>query len=131
MSDGMNRSEKFERGLATRKAVLGADYVDQTIAKTDAFSRPFQQLATEYCWDEIWNRPGLDWRSRSILNLGILSALNRADEFKVHVRGSLANGVTKDEIQEICLQISIYCGMPAGRESVRLAREVFAEVNLD
>jgi 4-carboxymuconolactone decarboxylase len=131
MSDEMKRSEKFERGLATRKAVLGAGYVDRSITDADDFSWPFQQLATEYCWDEIWNRPGLDWRSRSLLNLGMMSALNRPDEFKVHLRGSLATGLTKDEIQEVCLQVAIYCGMPAGREAFRLTREVFNDMGLE
>ena len=125
------RSEKFERGLATRRAVLGPEYVDGSLAKADDFSWPLQQMATEYCWDEIWNRPGLDRRSRSILNLGMISALNRPHELKLHIRGALNNGLTKDELREIFLQVGVYCGLPAAIESFRLAREVFAEMGLE
>ena len=98
--DGMSadkpRSEKFERGLKTRRAVLGADYVDHSLEQADDFNWPMQQLTTEWCWDEIWNRPGLDRRSRSILNLGMIAALNRPHEFKLHVRGAINNGLTKE-----------------------------------
>lgn len=125
------RSEKFERGLATRRAVLGSDYVEGSLAKADDFSWPLQQLTTEYCWDEIWNRPGLDRRSRSILNLGMISALNRPHELKLHIRGAINNGLTKDELREIFLQVGVYCGIPAAIESFRLAREVFAEMGLE
>ena len=131
MPDDKPRSEKFERGLATRRAVLGSEYVDNSIEKADAFSWPIQQLTTEYCWDEIWNRPGLDRRSRSILNLGMISALNRPHELKIHIRGALNNGVTKDEIREIVLQVAVYCGMPAGLDSFRIAREVLKDMGLD
>lgn len=131
MSDAMDRSEKFERGLVTRRTVLGSEYVDGSLARADAFSWPIQQLTTEYCWDEIWNRPGLDRRSRSLLNLGMISALNRPQEFKIHVRGALNNGLTKEEIREVCLQVAVYCGMPAGLDSFRLAREVFKDMGVD
>ncbi len=124
------RGEKFEKGLATRRAVLGPDYVDNNINNADEFSWPMQKLVTEYCWDEIWNRPGLDRRARSILNLGMISALNRPHELKVHIRGAITNGVTKEEIQEILLQVACYCGMPAGVDGFRIAREVFAEMKI-
>jgi 4-carboxymuconolactone decarboxylase len=122
------RSEKFERGLKTRRAVVGDAHVDASLANADDFTWPMQKLVTENCWDDIWNRPGLDRRSRSILNLGMICALNRPHELKLHLRGALNNGVTKQEIQEILLQVAVYCGMPAGMDSFRLAREVFAEL---
>jgi 4-carboxymuconolactone decarboxylase len=125
------RSEKFERGLKTRRAVLGSDYVDASVDKADAYGWPLQQLTTEWCWDEIWNRPGLDRRSRSILNLGMISALNRPHELKLHIRGAINNGLTKDEIREIVLQVGIYCGIPAALDSFRVAREVMKEMGLD
>jgi 4-carboxymuconolactone decarboxylase len=131
MSTDKPRSEKFERGLVTRRAVLGSDYVDGSIDKADAYGWPLQQLTTEWCWDEIWNRPGLDRRSRSILNLGMISALNRPHELKLHVRGAINNGLTKDEIREITLQVAVYCGMPAALDSLRIAREVMKEMGLD
>ena len=94
----MNR-ESFEKGLKTRREVLGAEYVDNAIKNADAFNQPMQELVTEYCWNEIWNRPGLDRRTRSIINLSMLTALNRPHELKMHVKGALVNGVTKDEIK--------------------------------
>jgi len=123
-------TEKFERGLKTRRAVLGDEYVDRSLAQADDFNWPLQQLTTEFCWDEIWNRPGLDRRSRSILNLGMISALNRPHELKVHVRGAINNGLTKAEVQEIFLQVAVYCGMPAALDSFRIAKEVFKEMEL-
>jgi 4-carboxymuconolactone decarboxylase len=130
MSNDRPRGEKFEKGLETRRAVLGDAYVERSLAAADDFTWPVQKLATEYCWDEIWNRPGLDRRSRSLLNLGMLSALNRSHELKAHIRGALNNGVTMDELREVFLQVTVYCGMPAGLESFRLAKEVFAEMGL-
>lgn len=124
------RSEKFERGLQTRREVLGSAYVDQSIEQADEFSWPLQQLATEFCWDEIWNRPGLDRRSRSLLNLGMIAALNRPHELKIHIGGALNNGLTREEIREAILQIAIYCGMPAALDSFRIAKEVFKERGL-
>lgn len=126
MSTFKVRSEKFERGLKTRRAVLGSEYVDESIEKAAEFSWPLQQLTTEFCWDEIWNRPGFDRRSRSILNLGMLAVLNRPYEFKLHVRGALNNGISQEEIREMILQIAVYGGMPAALEGFRLAKEVFA-----
>ncbi len=123
----MNR-ELFEKGLAIRKSVLGAEYVDRAIATADDFNRPMQELATEYCWGWCWGREGLDKKTRSIVNLAMISALNRPQELKLHVRGALANGVSLDEIREVLLQVAIYCGIPAGVDSFRLAKEVFGEM---
>ncbi len=122
----MNK-DLFDQGLKTRRDVLGADYVDKAIANADAFSKPLQELVTQYCWGDVWNRPGLERKTRSLLNLAMLTALNRPHELKLHIRGALNNGVTQDEIREVFLQAAIYCGVPAGVESFRLAREVFAE----
>lgn len=119
--------KRFDEGLAVRRAVLGADYVDKSIAGADDFNRAMQELVTEYCWGEIWTRPGLDRKTRSLINLAMLTALNRPHEVKIHLRGALNNGVTKDEIKEVLLQTAIYCGVPAAIDSFRLAREVFAE----
>lgn len=120
-------SEKFDRGLAVRREVLGNAYVDNALQSADAFTTPLQQLVTEYCWGEIWTRPGLDRRSRSLLNLAFMTALNRPHELKLHVRGAINNGLTQDEIMEVFLQAAIYCGVPAAIDSFRVAREVFAE----
>ena len=122
--------ELFEKGLEIRRAVLGADFVDNAIKGADDFSRPLQELVTEYCWGEVWGRPGLDRKTRSMLNLAMLAALNRPHEIKLHVRGALANGLTKDDIKEIFLQVAIYCGVPAAVDSFRIAREVFKEMGV-
>lgn len=122
----MNK-DLFDKGLSTRREVLGANYVDAAIANADAFNLPMQELVTQYCWGEIWNRPGLDRRTRSLLNLAMLTALNRPHELKLHVRGALTNGVTREEISEVFLQAAIYAGVPAAVDSFRLAREVFLE----
>jgi 4-carboxymuconolactone decarboxylase len=124
----MNK-DLFERGLAIRKAVLGKDYVEKSIASADDFSRPMQELSTEYCWGHVWSRPGLERRDRSLINLAMISALNRPHELKLHVKGALANGVTREEMREVFLQVAIYCGVPAGIDSFRIAREAFAEVD--
>lgn len=121
--------DRFEQGLAVRREVLGAEYVDKSIAAADDFNRPFQELVTEYCWGEIWTRPGLDRKTRSIINLAMLTALNRPHEVKIHVRGALNNGLSKDEIKEVLLQTAIYCGVPAALDSFRIAREVFKETD--
>jgi 4-carboxymuconolactone decarboxylase len=122
--------EMFEKGLSIRRQVLGAEYVDKAFATADDFNRPLQELVTQYCWGEIWGRPGLDKKTRSILNLGMLSALNRPHEIKAHVRGALANGLTKDEIKEVFLQVAIYCGVPAAVDSFRIAKEAFKELGV-
>lgn len=120
--------EIFEKGLAIRRSVLGAEFVDNAFATADDFNRPLQELVTQYCWGEIWGRPGLDKKTRSMLNLAMLSALNRPHEIKVHVKGALANGLTKNEIMEVFLQVAIYCGVPAAVDSFRIARETFKEL---
>lgn len=125
----MNK-EAFEQGLKTRREVLGAEYVDSSIRNADDFNRPMQELVTEYCWNEIWNRPGLDRRTRSLLNLAMITALNRPHELKLHVRGAINNGLTKAEIQEVFLQAAIYCGVPAGIDAFRVAREAFKEMGI-
>lgn len=125
----MNK-ELFEKGLATRRAVLGAEYVDAAIANADDFSMAMQELVTQYCWGDVWNRPGLDRRTRSFLNLAMITALNRPHELKLHVRGAINNGLTKDEIKEVFLQAAIYCGVPAAIDSFRTAREVFKEMGV-
>jgi 4-carboxymuconolactone decarboxylase len=117
----------FEKGLAIRRDVLGADYVDQSIASADDFTRPLQELVTQYCWGEVWGRPELDRKTRSLLNLAMISALNRPNELKLHVRGALRNGLSRVEIREVLLQVAIYCGVPAAVDAFRVAREVFAE----
>ena len=122
--------EMFEKGLKIRREVLGAEYVDKAIASADDFNRPLQELVTQYCWGEIWGRPGLDRRTRSFINLAMISALNRPHEVKMHVKGALNNGLTKDDIKEVFLQVAIYCGVPAGVDSFRIAREVFQELGI-
>lgn len=118
------------QGLVTRRAVLGDDYVNKSVDAASDFTWPLQELVTEYCWDAIWNRPGLDRKQRSILNLGMISALNRPHELKLHLRGAINNGLSKEEIREILLQVAIYCGVPASVDSFRLAGEVFGEMGI-
>ena len=122
--------EMFEKGLAIRRATLGAEFVDKAIATADDFNRPLQEIVTQYCWGEIWGRPGLEKKTRSLLNLAMLSALNRPHEVKMHIKGAINNGVTKDEIKEVFLQVAIYCGVPAGVDSFRIAKEVFTEMGI-
>lgn len=122
-------SDLYEKGLAIRKAVLGKEYVEKSLAAADEFSRPMQQLVTQYCWGEVWGRETLSRRDRSLINLAMLSCLNRPHELKLHVKGALTNGVTRDEIREVLLQVAIYCGVPAGIDSTRVAREALAEID--
>jgi 4-carboxymuconolactone decarboxylase len=116
-------------GMRTRREVLGDEHVDRAIANTDAFTADFQDLITRYAWDEIWNRPGLDRRSRSLLNLGMIAALNRPHELRLHVRGALNNGLTREELREVFLQIAAYCGFPAALDALRVATETLAEID--
>lgn len=125
----MNK-ELFDQGLKTRREVLGAEYVDNSIRNADDFSMPMQEHVTQYCWGDIWNRPGLDRRTRSLLNLAMITALNRPHELKLHVRGAIQNGVTKEEIREVFLQAAIYCGVPAAIDSFRTAREAFQDMGI-
>jgi 4-carboxymuconolactone decarboxylase len=121
--------DRFEKGLALRKQVLGADYVERSMKGADDFSRPMQELSTEYCWGYVWTRPGLALRDRSLINIAMISALNRPHELKLHVKAALTNGLSREEIREVLLQVAVYCGVPAGIDSVRIAREAFAEID--
>ena len=119
----------YDEGLAVRRAVLGAEYVDKSVRAPDEFSKPMQDLVTEYCWGTVWTRPELDRRTRSFLNLAMLTALNRPHEIKLHVLGALNNGLTRVEIREVFLQSAIYCGVPAALDAMRVAKDVLAEVD--
>jgi len=118
----------FERGREIRSSVLGKEFVDNAFKTADDFNRPLQELVTEYCWGAIWGREELPKKIRSMLNLAMISALNRPHELKAHIKGALVNGVTRVEIREILLQVAIYCGVPAAVDSFRIAREAFAEL---
>lgn len=120
-------TELFAKGLKNRMEVLGAEHVQKSLDSATDFSAPLQKLVTEWCWGELWSRPGLDRRTRSIINLSMLSALNRPHEVRLHVRGALNNGLTQQDIMEILLQVAIYCGVPAALDSAKVAAEVFAE----
>lgn len=123
--------ELFQQGLEIRKSVLGADYVEKSIRSADDFNMPLQRLVTEYCWGAVWGRDTLPKKTRSMLNLAMLSALNRPHELKMHVQGALRNGVSKDEVREVLLQVAIYCGVPAAVDSFRVAREAITEFERD
>src|SRR5579872_6945024 len=122
-------SKAYESGLAVRRAVLGAEYVDRAIASADSFTGELQQFVTEWCWGGVWTRPGLPRKTRSLLNLAMLAALNRPHEIKIHVRGALKNGVTREEIAEVFLQVGVYAGAPAAVDAFRSAKEVFDELD--
>jgi 4-carboxymuconolactone decarboxylase len=119
----------LERGLEIRKAVLGREFVERSYSSADDFNRPMQDLVTEYCWGAVWGREELPRKTRSMLNLAMLSALNRPHELKMHIRGALTNGVSREEIREVLLQVAIYCGVPAAVDAFRTAREVLAEID--
>ena len=118
----------YERGLGVRRDVLGAEHVDRSLGAATEFSRPLQELVTEYCWGAIWSRPGLGRRDRSLLNLAMLIALNRPTELRLHVKGALNNGLTREEIQEVLLQATVYCGAPAALDACRAIEAAFADV---
>ncbi|WP_010223864.1 carboxymuconolactone decarboxylase family protein [Pseudomonas donghuensis] len=122
-------NEKYQKGLQIRTQVLGQDYVNKSIENADDFNRPLQELVTEYCWGHVWDRDGLSLKERSMINLAMISALNRPHELKLHIRGALRNGLSREQIREILLQVGIYCGVPAAVDSFRLAREAFAEAD--
>jgi 4-carboxymuconolactone decarboxylase len=130
MTDNRNETlaELFDRGLALRRDVLGAEYVDRSLNSANDFMMAFQRITTEWCWGYAWTRPGLDRKTRSLVNLAMLTALNRSPEIKLHVRGALNNGVTVDEIKEVLLHATIYCGIPAGLDAFKAANEVLKEV---
>lgn len=123
--------DRFAKGLAIRKDVLGADYVSRSLDQADDFTRPMQELSTAWCWGEIWSRPSLSRRDRSLLNLAMISALNRPHELRLHVKAALRNGLTREEIREVLLQVAVYCGVPAGMDSTRIAREAIAEYDAE
>lgn len=131
MSDDTTSRELFDAGLMVRREVLGDAYVDRSLATMDEFGRDLQELVTEYCWGKVWTRDGLARRDRSLLNLAFLTALDRPHELAIHLRGALANGVTRDEIREVILQSAIYCGVPAALDAMRVARQVLAEVDAE
>ena len=120
--------DRFDKGLAARKSVLGAEYVERALANADDFAKPFQEMLTEFCWGGCWGDDTLDYKQRSLLNLGMLAALGRMHEWGLHFRGAIKNGLTKDELQAVLTQISVYCGVPAGVECHRIAKEIWAEV---
>lgn len=117
----------FEEGLKVRREVLGAEYVDGGLAKANDFMMAFQRITTEWCWGYAWTRPGLDRKTRSLLNLAMLTALNRPNEIKLHTKGALANGVTPEEIKEVLLHATVYCGIPAGLDAFKVANAVLEE----
>ena len=119
----------YDKGLGIRKAVLGEAYVSNALKNVDSFNQPFQDLLNEYCWGAVWGREELSHKTRSMLNLAMISILNRPHELKAHIKGALTNGVSRDEIREIFMQVAIYAGVPAGVDSFRIAREVFAELD--
>ena len=125
--DAEGVSERFNEGLEVRRAVLGAEHVDRSLEQASPFCRPMQELVTEYCWGAVWTREGLDRRTRSLLNLGMLTALGKPQELGAHVRGALTNGCTETEIQETLLQAAVYCGVPAGLEAFRVAEKALEE----
>lgn len=118
-----------DKGLEVRKAVLGEAYVNNALKNVDDFNRPFQEMLNEYCWGTVWGREELPRKTRSMLNIAMIAILNRQHEFRAHLKGALTNGVTRDEIREILMQVAIYGGVPAAVDSFRIAREVFAEID--
>jgi 4-carboxymuconolactone decarboxylase len=125
--DKRSQKERFDEGLKTRREVLGPAYVDKAMAGVDDFNKPFVDLLNTYCWNDIWNRPGLDRKTRSMLNLAMLSALGKEHELKLHITGALNNGLTKEQIREVFLQVAIYCGVPSAVVAFRCAKEVFKD----
>jgi 4-carboxymuconolactone decarboxylase len=123
----MSESETYKAGLAVRKKVLGEKYVNESLANADDFMRPLQKFLTENAWGTVWVRDGLSLKTRSMLNLAMLTALNRPNELKLHIKGALNNGVTQEEMREIFLQCGVYCGAPAALDSFKIAQQVFKE----
>jgi 4-carboxymuconolactone decarboxylase len=123
-----NESPLYDKGLKVRREVLGPEYVDASLANANEFMQAFQEITTEWCWGYAWTRPGLDRRTRSVLNLAMLTALNRAPELKLHVRGAITNGVTVEEIKEVLLHATVYCGIPAGLDAFKAANEVLKDM---
>ena len=124
-------SDQYEAGLKERTEVLGPEYVERAVAGADNFNRDFQQIVTEYCWGGTWGRGVLERKNRSVLNLGLLAALGKSHEFKLHFRGAINNGLTLEELREVLIQIAVYCGIPVGVEAFRNARKVLEDMNID
>jgi 4-carboxymuconolactone decarboxylase len=125
----MTDRSTYDKGLQIRKTVVGETYVNKALSEADSFDAPFQDLVTEYCWGAVWGRDGLPLKTRSMLNLAMIPILNRPNELRTHIKGALTNGVTRDEIREIFIQVAIYAGVPTAVDSFRIAREVFAELD--
>jgi 4-carboxymuconolactone decarboxylase len=125
----MAEDRRLEEGERIRREVLGDAHVERSLARAGEFSRPMQEFVTEHCWGAVWSRPGLGRRERSLVNLGMLTALNRSHELRVHVRGAIRNGCTREEIQEVLIQAAIYCGVPAAMEAFRVTEAVLAELD--
>jgi 4-carboxymuconolactone decarboxylase len=125
----MDETERYDRGMAVRRAVLGDAHVDRTLAKRNEFNTDFQELITRYAWGEIWSRPELSRHTRSLLTIAMMVALNRGDELRLHLRGAFNNGVTRDEIKEVLLHCAIYAGVPAANSAYHIAEEVFAQMH--
>jgi 4-carboxymuconolactone decarboxylase len=127
----MDERDRYGKGMEVRRAVLGDVYVDRSVAHRTPFNEEFQDLITRYAWGEVWTRPGLPRHTRSLLTLAMMVALNRGEEFRLHLRAAANNGVTRDEVKEMLLQTAIYCGVPAANSAFHMAAEVFAEVDRD
>lgn len=127
----MDDKERYEQGMKVRREVLGSAHVDRTLTKLSPFNEPFQDLITRYAWGEIWTRPGLPRHTRSLVTLALMVALNREDEFKMHVRAAFGNGVTREEMQELLLQTAIYCGVPAANSAMHWAESVFSAIDAE
>jgi 4-carboxymuconolactone decarboxylase len=125
----MDERERHDKGMTVRRAVLGDAHVDRTQTRKNAFNAEFQELITRYAWGEIWTRPGLPRHTRSLITIAMMVALNRTDEYKLHVRAAFNNGVTKDEIKEVLMQCAIYCGVPAANSAFHMAEDVFAQMD--
>jgi 4-carboxymuconolactone decarboxylase len=125
----MDEKDRYKKGLAVRRAVLGDAHVDRALKNANGFNQSFQELITRYAWGEIWTRPGLDKKTRSLITIAMMVALNRTDELKLHLRAAFHNGVTRDDIKEVLLQTAIYCGVPAANSAFHAAEEVFAEID--
>lgn len=127
----MDENERYDMGMRVRREVLDDAYVDRTVSKRSAFNEEFQQIISRYAWGEAWTRPGLSRHARSLITVAMLVALGRTEELRLHVRGALNNGVTRDEIKELLIQSAIYCGVPAANNGFRIAETIFAEVDTD
>jgi 4-carboxymuconolactone decarboxylase len=126
----MDNTERYQQGMKLRRAVLGDEYVDRAVANTTDFNRDFQNFVTRNVWGEIWTRPGLPRHTRSLLTLAMMVALNRGDEFRLHVEAAFNNGVTRDQIKEVLLQSAVYCGVPAANSAFHMAADVFKEMDM-